>query len=112
MSEYVSRSTDQYSSSPEEIELARRVKLFLASQPRPALRYLRVTARGGSVSLQGVVTTYYERQLALQCSRRVAGVRELIDEIQVVDAPLSHGPYAHLGAFSTTALQPEIAVGV
>ena len=70
---------------PEDFDLARRVKLFLASQPRPALRYLQVEARGAAVTLRGLVCTFYERQLALQCSRRVAGVRELIDEVMVQD---------------------------
>ena len=32
---------------------------------------------------RGVVCSFYERQLALQCSRRVAGVRKLVDEIIV-----------------------------
>ena len=67
----------------DDSALAHRVKLFLARQPRPALRYLQVEARGSRVTLRGLVTTFYERQLALQCSRSVAGVRELIDEITV-----------------------------
>ena len=67
----------------EDSRLARRVSLFLASQPRPALRYLHVQASGSSVTLRGLVTSYYERQLALQASRQVAGVRQLIDEITV-----------------------------
>jgi len=68
---------------PEDDQLARRVKLFLASQPRPALRYLEVEASNSTVRLRGLVTTFYERQLALQASRQVAGVRQLIDEITV-----------------------------
>ena len=39
----------------EDLELARRVKLFLAHQPRPALRYLRVEAQGSTVTLRGLV---------------------------------------------------------
>jgi hypothetical protein len=67
----------------EDSQLSRRVKLFLASQPRPSLRYLQVQASGSTVTLRGLVTTYYERQLALQASRQIAGVRQLIDEITV-----------------------------
>ena len=67
----------------EDSQLARRVKLFLASQPRASLRYLKVEASGGVVTLRGFVTTFYERQLALHASRQVAGVRQLIDEIAV-----------------------------
>ena len=69
--------------SSEDSQLARRVKLFLGSQPRPALRYLQVEASGSTVTLRGLVTTFYERQLALQSSRRVAGVGQLVDEITV-----------------------------
>ena len=67
----------------EDSQLARRVRLFLASQPRAALRYLQVQASGSTVKISGLVTTFYERQLALQASRQVAGVRQLIDEITV-----------------------------
>jgi hypothetical protein len=67
----------------EDSQLARRVKLFLASQPRASLRYLKVEADGGAVTLRGFVATFYERQLALLASRQVAGVRQLIDEITV-----------------------------
>ena len=69
--------------SPEDSLLALRVKLFLASQPRPALRYLQVEASDSTVTLRGLVTTFYELQLGLQSSRRVAGVRQLVDEIAV-----------------------------
>lgn len=69
--------------SSEDSQLARRVKLFLASQPRASLRYLEVEAKGSTVTLRGLVTTFYERQLALQASSRVAGVRLLVDEITV-----------------------------
>jgi osmotically-inducible protein OsmY len=88
--------------SSEDHQLARRVKLFLAHQPRPALRYLRIEAQGSTVTLQGLVTTYYERQLALQCSRRVAGVRELIDEIVVQEIAPPSG-----ADFSRAALRGE-----
>ena len=72
-----------HSFEPEDSALARRVELFLANQPRPALRYLQVEVRGGAVTLRGLVSTFYERQLALSSSARVAGVRELVDEITV-----------------------------
>ena len=92
----------------EDLELARRVKLFLAHQPRPALRYLRVEARGETVTLRGLVTTFYERQLALQCSRRVAGVRELIDEITVQE--IAPPPRADFSRVALRSEQPLAAV--
>lgn len=71
----------------EDSQLARRVRLFLASQPRASLRYLQVQASGSTVRIWGLVTTFYERQLALQASRQVAGVHQLIDEI-IVQEPV------------------------
>jgi osmotically-inducible protein OsmY len=81
--------------------------LFLAHQPRPALRYLRVEARGDTVTLRGLVTTYYERQLALQSSRRVAGVRELIDEITVQEVTVQEIAPPSRTDFSRVALRGE-----
>ncbi|MBC7857019.1 MAG: BON domain-containing protein [Pirellulaceae bacterium] len=93
---------------PEDLELARRVKLFLASQPRPALRYLQVEANGSTVTLRGLVTTFYERQLAIQSSRRVAGVRKLVDEIVVQEiAPLPRADFTRVALRSE---QPLAAV--
>jgi BON domain len=65
-------------------ELERRVAHFLEAKHVPALRYLEVKARGGIVTLSGRVYTFYEKQLCNQCSRRVAGVRQLVNEVDVI----------------------------
>ena len=67
-----------------DADLRRRVVAFLASRQLAALRNLEVEAHGGTVTLRGKVQTFYEKQLTQQCSRRVAGVVRLVDEIDVV----------------------------
>lgn len=65
-----------------EEDLARRVRLFLASQ-RPELGKLLIQVQGDSVRLTGPVSSYYVRQLALASASRVAAVRHIVDEIEV-----------------------------
>lgn len=69
-----------------ERELQRRVTSFLWNQSVPALRWLVVEVDGDSVTLHGLVRTFYEKQLAIHCCRRVAGVVEVVDAIQVHEA--------------------------
>jgi hypothetical protein len=64
-------------------DLLRRVKTFLSTSHRPGLRALEVEAHGGVVRLRGNVRTFYEKQLSVQLTRRVAGVVRLIDEVMV-----------------------------
>lgn len=65
-------------------DLEKRVITFLESHQRVGLRRLRVEAQQGSVTLRGVVGSFYEKQLCLRCCRHVAGVVMVIDEIEVV----------------------------
>jgi osmotically-inducible protein OsmY len=64
-------------------DLERRVTNYLAERFRPSLRRLEVEARGGAVTLRGSVHSFYEKQVAIHSCRRVAGVRELIDAVDV-----------------------------
>jgi osmotically-inducible protein OsmY len=66
-------------------ELSQRVQLFLSGRSQPALRNLEVAARSGTVHLRGQVRTFYHRQLALELTRRVAGVLQIVDELSVDD---------------------------
>jgi hypothetical protein len=68
-------------------ELARRVTNFLSGQSVPALRAIQVEATNGAVTLRGQVRTFYEKQLSHHSASRVAGVRQVIDEVQVVWTP-------------------------
>jgi osmotically-inducible protein OsmY len=70
-----------------DCDLQRRVASFLASRHVPGLRNLAVEACSGVVTISGQVLTFYEKQLCNQCGRRVAGVLELINAVDVLDTP-------------------------
>ncbi len=71
-------------SHADDRELERRVVRFLETKHVPGLRQLQVKAAGGVVTVSGRVQTFYEKQLCNQCCRRVAGVRELINAVDVI----------------------------
>lgn len=64
-------------------DLARRVRIYLTSQTRAAIRAVEVQAAGGVVTLRGQVNSFYEKQLSIHLAARVAGVRRLEDELLV-----------------------------
>ena len=64
-------------------ELARRVKIFLSSRHQPSFRHLHIDANGGTVTLRGRVNSFYEKLLSYQCCRHVAGVYNVIDQVDV-----------------------------
>lgn len=63
-------------------ELRQRVVLHLASC-RTELGGLIVSVSDSSVTLSGKLPTFFLRQLAIERTRHVAGVRRLIDHIEV-----------------------------
>lgn len=67
----------------DDLDLVRRVQIFLHSKQVRSLRGVSVEADRGTVVLRGEVNSFYEKQLCISCAKRVAGVLELIDEIQV-----------------------------
>lgn len=70
----------------QDRDLERRVCNYLLGRKMPALRQIEVMADNGTVTLRGQVSTYFQKQLCLNCCRRVAGVIELIDQVAVVPA--------------------------
>ena len=69
-------------------ELQQRVVLHLASC-RPELCGIEVVVEDGAVTLRGELPTFFLRQVAIERTRRVAGVRSIVDRIEV--APLTNG---------------------
>lgn len=67
---------------PADEELRRRVIIHLANC-RPELRELIVEVRDTTVTLSGELPTFFLRQLAIERTRRVTGVRLLVDHIDV-----------------------------
>ena len=86
----------------ENEQLTQRVSLFLASQNRPVLTRLNVFAASDVVTLQGASPTFFERQLALAVTRRVAGVRQVVDEIEVAEVSVSRQPTFAFEQFSSS----------
>lgn len=64
-------------------DLLKRIQSFLHRQYLPALRHLEVEVSGDTAVIQGKVRTYYERQIGVECCKRVAEVRKVIDLIKV-----------------------------
>jgi osmotically-inducible protein OsmY len=64
-------------------DLESRLQSELSNNQRQALKRLQVHVAQGIVTLRGCVRSYYERQLAVQCCRRVPGVRQMIDALEV-----------------------------
>jgi osmotically-inducible protein OsmY len=75
-------------------DLALRVHLFLSGRSQPALRNLEVSAHRGTVLLRGRTQSFYHKQLALELTRRVAGVIQINDELVVDDSQASVKPVA------------------
>jgi osmotically-inducible protein OsmY len=63
-------------------DLAKKVQLYLSAN-RPGFRQLDIGAKGGTVTLSGSVASFFLRQLAVAATKRVAGVRQLVDDIEV-----------------------------
>lgn len=76
-----------------EKDLERRVLSFLASSGFSSLRRLSVEVSGDRVLLKGSVGSYYAKQLAQEYARRVAGVRRVINLVQVGVILDSDEPY-------------------
>jgi hypothetical protein len=74
-----------FPSSTADAELQGRVVAYLASRNFHSFRRLSVRAKRGVISLRGRLGSYYERQVAIESARRVAGVTRIVDRI-VVDA--------------------------
>lgn len=70
-----------------ESELQRRVRQYLAVANLPALRQIRVDAEQDTVELRGLVRTFYEKQMATEFARRVAGVINVRNLVEVQTSP-------------------------
>lgn len=66
-------------------DLERRIANYLQGRHLPSLRKLAVQSQNGAVTLIGKVHTFHEKQVALHCCQRVAGVVHLIDQVDVTD---------------------------
>lgn len=66
-----------------EIPLDDRVLTALSRNPYLAGRNLRFETEKGRVTLRGVVRTYFQKQMAQESLRRVDGVDQIENELEV-----------------------------
>ena len=66
-----------------DIPLDHRVHSALEQNPHVARRNLRFETEQGRVTLRGIVGTYYQKQIAQEVVRRVEGVEEIANELEV-----------------------------
>ncbi len=67
--------------------LEQRVRAGLSQHHLPGLRRLGVEAAGDTVLISGLVSAFYQKQLAIECCKRVPGVRQIVDQIEVESRP-------------------------
>lgn len=67
----------------DDTALASLISSRLAETRRPSLRQLAVDVSAGKVTLRGHVDSFYEKQIAIEACRTLAGADWLIDAAQV-----------------------------
>ena len=67
----------------EENTFHEQLNVALNNNPHVPQRSLRFEAREGHVTLRGIVGSFFQKQMAQEAVRRVAGVREIANELEV-----------------------------
>jgi osmotically-inducible protein OsmY len=67
-----------------EMRLDHRVLVALERNPYLMGRRLRFETDEGRVTLHGVVQSYFQKQMAQEAVRRIDGVEEIFNELEVV----------------------------
>ena len=68
--------------SPDD-DLRQRIVTYLVSRQIPGAKSLAIRAENGVVTVAGKLESFYYKQLCTHACRRVAGVLDLVDEIEV-----------------------------
>lgn len=61
-----------------------RVDVILSTSPYLSRRKVRLETESGRVTLRGEVDSYFQKQMAQEAIRRLDGVREIQNELEVV----------------------------
>jgi hypothetical protein len=69
---------------PRHVDLADLAERALRSSPYLALRNVSCECGGGVLTLRGFLPTYYLKQVAQAVVARIDGVRQIVNEIEVV----------------------------
>ncbi len=76
---------------PRHVDLADLAERALRSSPYLALRNVSCECRAGVLTLRGCLPTYYLKQVAQAVAARIDGVRQIVNEIEVVCAAPREG---------------------
>jgi osmotically-inducible protein OsmY len=66
-----------------DVQLADLARTALEQSPHLARKQLRLEARKGRIILRGTVASYYQKQMAQETLRKVDGVEEIENHLQV-----------------------------
>jgi osmotically-inducible protein OsmY len=66
-----------------DISLDDQISAAVQRSPYLSHRNLRIESHEGRVTLRGVVPSYYQKQMAQEALRRVAGVAEIANHLEV-----------------------------
>ncbi len=80
---YSTSNIEKLTKTMIDMPLDDRVLSALEQNPHIARRNLRFETQQGRVTLRGVVGTYYQKQMAQEAVRKVEGVREITNELEV-----------------------------
>lgn len=81
---HVSGLPNQVASDMNDVEgLSSKVEDAISASPHVNSRQLRFEAEHGCVRLLGTVTTYYQKQMAQEAVRRLDGVTQIENELEV-----------------------------
>jgi hypothetical protein len=70
-------------STTAECPLSKRISSAIEKHPHLTRRKLQFEAREGRVTLRGTVSSYYQKQMAQEALRRVDGVHEIENQLEV-----------------------------
>ncbi len=73
----------QFKSADPKLES--QVRSALSDMPYPQLRSLECSCHGGKVTLQGRLDSFYLKQLAQTVAMKSPGVREVFNQVDVVE---------------------------
>jgi osmotically-inducible protein OsmY len=83
--EAMTTTTKHWQEEPQEDrDLKQRIVRYLSEMQRQPLRDIQVQVDRGHVTLTGRLSSFYEKQLCLQCFQQVQGVTRVVDQIDVL----------------------------
>lgn len=93
-----------------DVDLKRDVLAELKYEPSVKVSNIGVLVDGGTVTLNGFVTTYGEKWRAVEAAKRVAGVHGIADDIQIKLDPSQHPTDGDIASLAFAQLAASQAI--